>query len=114
MSFHISHKIQSQDGRPVSSRYGDSIPDTLKLLSYNIQAGIGTSNYHHYITRSWRHLLPDWRGVQRLDRIAKIVAEYDLVALQEVDGGSLRSSFVNQVSYISEIGGFDYWYQQLR
>lgn len=113
MSFHINHKIKSTKQSVISSRYGSNVPDTLKLLSYNIQAGIGTSNYYHYLTRSWRHILPDWRGVQRLDRIAKVVAEYDLVALQEVDGGSLRSSFVNQVAYIAELGGFDYWYQQL-
>lgn len=113
MSFHINHKIKSANPSVISSRYGSDVPNTLKLLSYNIQAGIGTSNYYHYLTRSWRHILPDWRGVQRLDRIAKVVAEYDLVALQEVDGGSLRSSFVNQVAYIADLGGFDYWYQQL-
>lgn len=86
---------------------------TLRLLSYNIQAAIGTRSFHHYITRSWRHVLPDWRGLQRLDRIAQVLAHYDLVSLQEVDGGSLRSGFVNQVSYLADLARFDYWYQQL-
>lgn len=85
----------------------------LRLLSYNIQAAIGTRSFHHYITRSWRHVLPDWRGLQRLDRIAQVLAHYDLVSLQEVDGGSLRSGFVNQVSYLADLARFDYWYQQL-
>lgn len=88
-------------------------PATLRLLSYNIQAAIGTRSYHHYITRSWRHVLPDWRGLQRLDRIAEVLAHYDLVSLQEVDGGSLRSGFVNQVSYLADLARFEYWYQQL-
>ena len=86
---------------------------TLRLLSYNIQAAIGTRSFHHYITRSWRHVLPDWRGLQRLDRIAQVLAHYDLVSLQEVDGGSLRSGFVNQVSYLADLARFEYWYQQL-
>ncbi|HVL02372.1 MAG TPA: endonuclease/exonuclease/phosphatase family protein [Dongiaceae bacterium] len=88
-------------------------PTVLRLLSYNIQAAIGTSSFHHYVTRSWRHVLPDWRGLQRLDRIAQVLAHYDLVSLQEVDGGSLRSGFVNQVAYLAELARFDYWYQQL-
>jgi endonuclease/exonuclease/phosphatase family metal-dependent hydrolase len=35
------------------------------------------------------------------------------VALQEVDGGSLRSSYVNQVEHLAELAAFPYWYQQL-
>ena len=30
----------------------------LKLLSYNIQAGVDTRRYHHYFTQSWKHVLP--------------------------------------------------------
>jgi len=88
-------------------------PRVLRLLSYNIQAAIGTSSFHHYFTRSWRHILPDWRGLQRLDRIGQVLTQYDLVCLQEVDGGSLRSGFVNQVAYLAQMGRFEYWYQQL-
>lgn len=88
-------------------------PQVLRLLSYNIQAAIGTSSFHHYVTRSWRHVLPDWRGLQRLDRIAQVLAHYDLVSLQEVDGGSLRSGFVNQVAYLADLARFEYWFQQL-
>lgn len=87
--------------------------NVLRLLSYNIQAAIGTRSYHHYITRSWRNFLPDWRALQRLDNIAQVLAQYDLVSLQEVDGGSLRSGFVNQVSYLADLARFKYWYQQL-
>ena len=39
--------------------------------------------------------------------------DYDMVALQEVDGGSLRSGFVNQVEYLAAEACFPFWYQQL-
>ncbi|PCJ46219.1 MAG: endonuclease [Moraxellaceae bacterium] len=113
LSFRIKHDVLEAGEQHFSQKYGKEVPETIKLLSYNIQAAIGTSSYHHYVTRSWRHFLPDLSGVQRLDDIARIVADYDLVALQEVDGGSLRSSFVNQVSYLADLAGFDYSYQQL-
>jgi endonuclease/exonuclease/phosphatase family metal-dependent hydrolase len=35
------------------------------------------------------------------------------VALQEADGGSLRSGYVNQVEHLAQLGAFPYWYQQL-
>jgi len=86
---------------------------TLKLLTFNIQVGISTSAYRHYITRSWQHVLPNKSRQENLDKIAALLKGYDLVALQEVDGGSLRSGFVNQVEYLANVGGFPYWYQQL-
>jgi endonuclease/exonuclease/phosphatase family metal-dependent hydrolase len=68
----------------------------LRLLSFNIQVGINTQRYHHYLTR-----------------IGTLLADYDLVALQEADGGSLRSGYVNQVEHLAHLGAFPYWYQQL-
>ncbi len=85
----------------------------LRLLSFNIQVGISTGGYHHYLTRSWQHLLPHAGRALNLTRIAELLAGYDLVALQEVDGGSLRSGFINQVEHLAQLGGFPYWYQQL-
>lgn len=86
---------------------------SLRLLSFNIQLGISTSRYRQYLTKGWKHLLPHSRQTGNLERIAKVVAGYDLVALQEVDGGSLRSGFVNQVEYLASKAGFPYWYAQL-
>lgn len=85
----------------------------LRLLTYNIQVGIATSAYRHYFTRGWQHILPHRNRNDNLDRIARLLRHYDVVALQECDGGSLRSGFVNQVQYLAEAGGFPYWYQQL-
>jgi endonuclease/exonuclease/phosphatase family metal-dependent hydrolase len=36
-----------------------------------------------------------------------------VVALQEIDSGSLRSNYVNQVQFIAERARFPYWYTQL-
>ena len=84
----------------------------VRLLSYNIQVGIASNRPHHYLTRSWRHVLPHAHHFKNLDEIARVIKEYDIVGLQEVDAGSLRSSFVNQVDYLAERAGFDHWYHQ--
>ncbi len=42
-----------------------------------------------------------------------MLADFDLVALQEVDGGSLRSGYINQVEHLAQLADFPYWYQQL-
>ena len=85
----------------------------IRLLTFNIQVGIATGAYHHYITRGWQHVLPNRKRRGNLDRIAALLRYYDVVALQECDGGSLRSGFVNQVQYLAERGDFPYWCQQL-
>lgn len=86
--------------------------DRLKMLSFNIQVGIDTQRYSDYFRKSWRHFLPHAGRHLNLSRIAKLVKDYDVVALQEVDAGSLRSSFINQVEYIAESAGFPHWHVQ--
>lgn len=85
----------------------------LRLLSYNIQVGIQTSAYWQYVARSWKHLLPHQERDRNIETISRMLSSYDLVALQEVDGGSLRSRQVNQVQRLAELAEFPYWYQQL-
>jgi endonuclease/exonuclease/phosphatase family metal-dependent hydrolase len=83
-------------------------PQRLRLLSYNIQSGLSTHTYSQYLTRSWRHLVPVPSRMVNLDGIARILTDYDLVGLQEVDAGSLRSGFVNQVKYLAAYAGFEH------
>ncbi|THG81380.1 EEP domain-containing protein [Pseudomonas sp. A-1] len=90
-----------------------AVGETLRLLSFNIQVGISTRRYHHYLTRSWQHLLPHRERAVNLQQIGALLGDFDLVALQEVDGGSLRSDYVNQVEHLAQLGNFPYWYQQL-
>lgn len=85
----------------------------LRLLSYNVQTGIETRRYREYVTQSWKHLLPHTRRFQNLDRIAQVARDYDIVGLQEVDAGSLRSGFVNLTEYVAERAEMPYWYDQI-
>nr|WP_167654050.1 endonuclease/exonuclease/phosphatase family protein [Pseudomonas putida] len=93
----------------------DNLPrdGRLRLLSFNIQVGISTERYRHYVTRSWQHLLPHVGRAGNLQKIGALLNDFDLVALQEADGGSLRSGYVNQVEHLAHLGAFPYWYQQL-
>jgi len=84
----------------------------LRLLSFNIQIGISSKRFRHYLTHSWRHVLPHPESFENLDRIAQIVSEFDIVALQETDAGSFRSYFVNQVEYLAKKGHFPFWCHQ--
>ncbi|MCP4414386.1 MAG: hypothetical protein GY808_17665, partial [Gammaproteobacteria bacterium] len=97
-------------GKKQSQQIEDSIK--LQLLSYNIQVGIRTRHIGDYIMSSWQHLLPNQKRLQNLHAISQLIKSYDLIALQEVDGGSLRSSYINQVEYLANHSGFPYWYHQ--
>lgn len=85
----------------------------LRILSYNIQAGIDTRTYRDYLVQSWKHVLPHRERIRNLNRIADLCAGYDLVGLQEVDAGSLRSGFIGQTEYLAHRAGFPNWYQQI-
>ena len=85
---------------------------SLRLLSFNIQVGINSRRFSDYITTSWRHILPYNRRMETLHAMARIMKDYDIVALQEADGGSIRSSFINQVSLLAQFAGFPFWHQQ--
>lgn len=84
----------------------------IRLLSFNIQAGTSTARYHHYVTHSWRQVLPHSKRVENLDAIAELVTPFDMVALQEVDSGSLRSGFINQSRYLATHAGMPFWCHQ--
>jgi len=84
----------------------------LRLLSYNIQAGIATSRFRHYFTHSWKHVLPYPERLENLDRIARLIHGFDIVGLQETDAGSLRSGYINQTEYLALQAHYPYWYDQ--
>jgi len=84
----------------------------IRLLSFNIQAGTSTARYHHYVTHSWRQVLPHTQRVTNLDAIAGMVAPFDMIALQEVDSGSLRSGYINQSRYLATQSGMPFWCHQ--
>jgi endonuclease/exonuclease/phosphatase family metal-dependent hydrolase len=85
----------------------------IDLLSYNIQAGIYSRQYSDYLTNSWKHILPYRERLQNLTRIAVLLRQFDVVGLQEVDSGSLRSAYVDQIQYLAHMAGFPHWYRQV-
>jgi endonuclease/exonuclease/phosphatase family metal-dependent hydrolase len=86
---------------------------TLRLLSYNIQAGIDTAQYRDYVTNGWKHVLPSRRRMQNLEQISRMLRGYDMVGLQEVDSGSLRTGFLDMTEFLARRSGYAYWYRQI-
>lgn len=103
--------VQSHGSGSTESADAAACP-TLRLMSYNIQTGISISGYHHYVTHSWKHLLPYPERSDTLDQIGRLISDYDIVALQEVDAGSLRTGFINQTKYLGSQAAFPYWFDQ--
>ncbi|GMR08154.1 MAG: endonuclease/exonuclease/phosphatase family protein [Gammaproteobacteria bacterium] len=85
----------------------------LRLCSYNIQVGNASVRPHHYITQSWKYLLPDRRRLDTLNSIAQFIGDYDIVTLQETDAGSMRTHYVNQTEYLAEKAKFPFWHDQV-
>lgn len=89
-----------------------SSPSHLRLLSYNVQTGIATRSFSGYFTHSWKHLFPHGERINNLNDIASLIQNYDVVGLQEVDAGSLRSGFINQTEYLALRAGFPMWHDR--
>lgn len=81
----------------------------LKIATYNIQTGISTNCYQDYFTHSWKHVLPHSQRTSNLNFIAHYMSQFDIVGLQEVDAGSLRSGFINQTEYLAMRARFPHW-----
>ena len=90
-----------------------SLPERLRLLSYNVQVGVDTKRYREYVTQGWKHLLPHPERLKNLKKIADVLAGFDMVGLQEVDAGSLRSGFVDITEYLAGRAGYGYWFRQV-
>ena len=79
---------------------------TFTIASFNIQAGARADRYHDYVTKAWQHVLSGPSKTDNLAAIALAIAEFDLVCLQEADGGSTRSAFVHQAHRIANLANF--------
>ncbi|TVQ86311.1 MAG: endonuclease [Chromatiaceae bacterium] len=88
-------------------------PHRLRLLSYNIQAGIHSRHYRDYLANGWKHILPHAARLRNLAQIGAQLHGYDLVGLQEVDAGSLRSAHIDQTEYLAHQAGYSYWFAQI-
>ena len=75
----------------------------MKLLTWNIQAGIGTRRYRDYLFRAHLQLFHAPSKTEALHNIAREIAAYDVVCLQEVDLGGRRAGHVSQVDEIARL-----------
>lgn len=107
-----AEKLDTYSALATSNASEIGLEDRIRLLSFNIQTGIATQRYHEYVTRGWRQLVHDSGRPANLARIGGILRSYDLVGLQEVDAGSFRSGFLNQVEYLAGQAELPYWYSQ--
>lgn len=80
----------------------------MRILSYNIQAAIGTDSYWRYVSRLHRQVLPARAKNDTLARIADYIAAFDVVCLQEIDLGGLRSGFCCQAQTLAQTAAFSH------
>jgi endonuclease/exonuclease/phosphatase family metal-dependent hydrolase len=85
----------------------------LRLLSFNIQAGIQSRRYRDYVANSWKHLVPHGGRQRNLASIGALLHGFDIVGLQEVDAGSLRSAYIDQTQYLAHQAGYPYALSQV-
>jgi len=78
---------------------------TLKILTYNMQAAIGTQSFRQYFTRAHSQVFHSKRKTRTLKAIAELISDYDIVCLQEVDLGGLRAGNTCQVEQLSSFSG---------
>lgn len=80
----------------------------MRILSYNIQAGINSSSYWSYSYQWPRQFLPTPAKVLTLKNIAEYINDFDVVCLQEVELGGLRNGFKNQQEQLLAATDFPY------
>lgn len=78
----------------------------LRLLSFNAHVGISASGLQDYLRSTWKHFLPFSGRLENLDRVADFISQFDVVGLQEMDAGSMRSQFIDLTEYLSRRAGF--------
>jgi endonuclease/exonuclease/phosphatase family metal-dependent hydrolase len=88
-------------------------PSRLRLLTYNIQVGIPAARYRDYLFHVWKYLLPYSSRMHNLSKIARMISEFDMVGLLELDSGSLRSGFINHAEYLAKEARFPHWFEKI-
>lgn len=78
----------------------------MKILFLNAGYGMGfTKSKRQYVTNLWRYFKP---GISSLKKIALLIKRVnpEIIALAEIDSGSARSNFTNQVNFLKREGNF--------
>ena len=77
----------------------------MHLLTWNIQAGIGTRRYRDYLLHAHRQLVHTSAKAQVLRDIAREITSYDVVCLQEIDLGGRRAGYRSQIEALAGHSG---------
>ena len=85
----------------------------LKLLTYNIQAGLNCTAFKDYFKTSLSQFLPSKPNFRHLAAIGEVLKPFDVIGLQELDAGSIRSGHINQLDSLAEHSHFSFRHQQL-
>jgi endonuclease/exonuclease/phosphatase family metal-dependent hydrolase len=101
----LRHPEKNSDTGPSDGKH-------LRLLNYNIQAGMASRRYADYLLHSWKYFLPHPRRWRNFDAIANRLRNFDLIALQETDAGSLRTGFGSPTEYLARHAGLPFWFEQ--
>ena len=73
-----------------------------------MQAGASTKSFGHYLSGAWQHVLPNPGKRKTLATLGEALKRFDLVCLQEADGGSTRSGLMHQAYWLADYAGFKY------
>ncbi len=79
---------------------------SISILSYNIQAAIGTQAYREYVTKARHQLFNTPKKSATLSAIAEFISTYDVACIQEVDLGGRRAGFKCQVDRLHSLSNF--------
>lgn len=77
-----------------------------------MQAAIGTQTYSQYLTKAHRQFSYGRAKHRLLIRIARLISDYDIVCLQEVDLGGRRAGFRCQVEKLIDLSGHHHFTTQ--
>lgn len=102
-------RAPAMNSAPVTDTTGGA---RLRLLNYNIQAGMASRRYADYLLHSWKYFLPHVDRFRNFDAIAHRLREFDIVAIQETDAGSLRTGYRSPTEHLARHAGFPHWYEQ--
>lgn len=80
----------------------------MKVLTYNIQAGIGTRTVRDYLLKAHHQIMDTAAKRKTLKNIGQFIAGFDVVCLQEVDLGGRRAGFKSQVEYLQKVSGLEF------
>jgi len=78
----------------------------VRIVSFNIQAAIGSLSPAHYVTRLHRQFLHVKAKDRVLAEIGRVIEPYDIACLQEIDLGGRRSNFTSQISGLFKATSF--------